>query len=88
LTGAGILFHHYYFPGWKVYVDGKETPISYENDFGLMLFAVPPGEHRVLVMFGHTPPRFWGEFLSGMTVLIIFGLWVFVLIRRKHDASA
>jgi hypothetical protein len=84
--GAGVLFHQYYFPGWKVYVDGKETSVSHENDFGLILFAVPPGEHRVVVVFEHSNVRIWAEVMSILGWVILFVM--LVLSRRKDIPCA
>jgi hypothetical protein len=82
LTGALVAYHHYYFPGWVVLVDGKETKINFENDFGLILFMVPPGEHQVVVRFGHTPVRVVGEVISVLALLSLLGAGGFLLKKR------
>jgi len=52
-----VCFHSFYFPGWRVFVDGKETQIYPNNPYGVILFPVLPGEHSVRVVFGSTPVR-------------------------------
>jgi hypothetical protein len=83
-TGALVAYHHFYFPGWAVFVDGKETKINFENDFGLILFMVPPGEHQVVVRFGHTSVRVVGEVIS---LLMIFLFILGVIFRKKIDVG-
>ena len=65
----------FYFPGWKVYVDGKETKI-YVNEAGLMDFYLAKGVHEVRVEFTDTLVRKWGKGLS------VFGLALMLLASR------
>lgn len=70
---ARLVDHTQYFPGWKVYVDGKETPVQFqdENSRGEITFAVPKGQHLVKVAFGETKLRFFADMLSIVTLLIL-----------------
>jgi len=38
-----------YFPGWKAWIDGKETAIQYEDEEyrGFVVLYVPAGDHRI-----------------------------------------
>ncbi|MBL7159459.1 hypothetical protein ISS85_03215 [Candidatus Microgenomates bacterium] len=54
----------YYFPNWRVWVDGKQVEISYDNFLGLITFDVSKGEHRIKARLGNTPIRSLGNFLS------------------------
>lgn len=62
-----------YFPGWKVFVDGREAPIEYqdENWRGLMTFPITSGEHKVRVVFGETPLRKVADMISIVSIGII-----------------
>lgn len=82
-TPAIVCFHHFYFPGWKVFIDGQETAIHPENPYGLIVFAVPPGVHDVRITFGHTPVRVAGELISWLTVLCLLGGGFFLGWRRR-----
>ncbi len=58
--GTALRFYTYYFPGWRVYIDGKRLPdaeLRPETAYGLLTVDVPPGEHRVLLRWGDTPVR-------------------------------
>jgi hypothetical protein len=46
-TGNNLLFlSDAYYPGWKAYIDGKETKI-YRSDFAFRAIFMPKGEHKV-----------------------------------------
>ena len=75
--------HTAYFPGWKVLVDGVETPINYtyEHSPGKLMFTVPAGTHAIESRFTEDT---WDRILGDS--LAIFGLMiyaVFVLVYIK-----
>jgi hypothetical protein len=53
-----------YFPGWRAKIDGKETPLHYQNEAGVIRFKVEAGRHRVAVEFGETPVRLLADIIS------------------------
>jgi hypothetical protein len=66
-AGTALRFYSYYFPGWRVYVDGERLPNSAlrpETAYALLTVDVPPGEHRVLLRWGDTPVRQVGKALT------------------------
>ena len=86
--GAVLMMYHYYFPGWRVILDGKEASVSGDNPYGIMVFAVPPGDHRIKIFFGHTPVRWAGEIISLAALLGLAGVWAgFRILHRKTDLS-
>lgn len=52
-----------YFPGWKAFVDGQETPVNYKNH-GLIELTIPSGDHSIVVAFTDTWPRKLGNVIS------------------------
>lgn len=65
--GTALRFYTYYYPGWRVYVDGNRLPNSQlrpETVYGLLTVDVPAGEHRVLLRWGDSPVRFVGKALT------------------------
>lgn len=65
--GTPLRFYTYYFPGWRVYIDGQRLPDSAlrpETAYGLLTVDVPPGEHRVLLRWGDTPVRLAGKMVT------------------------
>lgn len=67
----------YSFPGWKSYLNGKETPIDDINDFKLITVYVPSGKNNLNFVFVDTPVRS----LAG--VLTFIGLISVALIALK-----
>lgn len=63
-----------YYPGWKVYVDGKEEKIDYSN--GLIEFKVGEGRKNVVARFTETPLRL----ISNIITLASLGLLILPLL--------
>jgi hypothetical protein len=58
----------YYYPGWAVFVDGRETPVTPAPTFGMIAFTIPAGNHVVVVEFRRTPIRCFGLLISLVTI--------------------
>lgn len=41
-----------YYPGWRAFIDGKETKI-YRANYNFRAIIVPPGEHKVIFKYGN-----------------------------------
>lgn len=72
----------FYFPGWKVYVDHKETPIEFQdmNYRGVITYRIPKGEHTIEVRFTNTKVRL----LANIVSLFSIGVLVLLIIFRKR----
>jgi len=67
-----------YYPGWKAFVDGKETKI-YRADYSFRAVPVPQGEHQLI--FRYDPPSFkWG---STITLLSLGALVTTNIVWRR-----
>lgn len=78
-----VVFCEVMYPGWKAYVDGKETPIFTADHFlrGLM---VPDGTHKVEMRL---EPTWWPLVKWGLSIWAFFTLSGFVLVfgnKKKH----
>ncbi|HEX6977571.1 MAG TPA: DUF6044 family protein [Patescibacteria group bacterium] len=78
-TKDGFLFvSDTYYPGWKAYVDGKETKIL-RADFAFRAISVSEGKHTVEMVY--KPESFFnGLKISGVSVIV--GLVVFLARKR------
>ncbi len=65
----------FYFPGWRLYIDGSVSNIQYQdpNYRGIMTFYVPKGEHKIELKYEETKVRKISDLLS-LTSLLIFAL--------------
>ena len=66
----------FYFPGWRVTVDGNPVSIAPTEPEGLISFDVPTGRHTVAVRFSSTPIR---TALTALSLLSLTGLFVLAL---------
>jgi uncharacterized membrane protein YfhO len=60
-NGGYLVLTDAYYPGWRAYVDGAETPL-YRGDYLFRAVALPPGRH--LVQFRYEP----ASFATGLTI--------------------
>ena len=69
-----------YYPGWRAYVDGKETKI-YRADLAFRAVEVPKGKHTVV--FTYVPMSFYiGLCLTIIGILLCIWLW-----RRDRNTA-
>lgn len=64
----------YYFPGWQAFIDDQPVFINSENAVGRVEFAVPAGEHNILVKLAKTKLQLWSDYgsLLSWTLLLFF----------------
>lgn len=74
-----LLENTLYFPGWRVFVDGTEVPVEFQDPThrGLMTFLVDPGQHTVLIQFTRTKMRLFAEFLSFAGFVLLAGMLIY-----------
>lgn len=78
-TNTFAAFNNYYFPGWHVLVDEKESQLV-TNEYGIILFPLTQGKHDVRVYFGPSPVRVVGGWVSFICFL---GLLVMAWKKRQ-----
>jgi hypothetical protein len=76
---SGMLFiSDPYYPGWKAYIDGKETKI-YRADYAFRAIAIPPGSH--IVTFTYVANSFSnGVILAGIGLILLSS---FLLVPKR-----
>ncbi|KKQ48390.1 MAG: hypothetical protein US67_C0034G0008, partial [Candidatus Woesebacteria bacterium GW2011_GWD1_38_10] len=65
-----------YFPGWKVFVDDKETEINIHGDYGLIAISLEDGRHSVYGKFTNTPIR------SVSNAVSLFSIGIIIVVLR------
>jgi hypothetical protein len=86
LEGTALQFYTYYFPGWRVYVDGQRLPdtaLRPETVYGLLTVDIPPGEHHVLLRWGDTPLRLAGKILTLACLALALALVTYPVLRSR-----
>lgn len=76
LVDSKIRVNTIYYPGWRAYVNSKESAINYSNDKGVMDLMLPKGEHDIKFIFSETPLRLFADLLSvfSFVILVIFSV--------------
>jgi uncharacterized membrane protein YfhO len=70
-----------YFPGWRAYVDGVETPI-YRANYLFRGVVVPPGQHTLV--FAYRPTSvLMGAAISLLALVLLAGL---LIASRRYDS--
>lgn len=69
----------FYFPGWRVFVDGREVSIDPHRDplLGRMQIDLTAGTHQVEAVFTDTPIRSVGNTVSLISWILVIGLVVY-----------
>jgi hypothetical protein len=78
-------YNGFYYPGWRVTMDGSAIPITVEPLYGRITFRVPAGSHRVSVHLGETPLRLAADVVSAACLALTVGL---LLSRSRAFNSA
>ncbi len=74
-----VLVNTAYFPGWKVWVNGKEKDFTLNN--GKIKFSLPAGDYQVLARFTNTPIRTVSNLISLISWSGLAGL---ILLNRRR----
>ena len=59
-----------YFPGWEVSLNGQPIPLKISHISGLIRFTVPPGLHRIEIVYRPTWPRRVGWSITLFSLLV------------------
>ncbi len=64
----------FYFPGWRVRVDGEPVEVIPSEPEGLITFDAPAGRHTLDIRFGETPLRLAVDIVSLCSLILLLGL--------------
>lgn len=79
-AGFLVLLDQYY-PGWKAYVDGKDTEI-YATDYTFRSIYLNKGKHAVEFIYDPLSYKI-GKYVTLATIILLLGLFVF---RKKIES--
>lgn len=84
-TDEKLRINSIYYPGWRAYSEGKELPISINNNLGVMEINVPKEAGKIEIIFSETPLRLLADICSilSFTLLCIF---IFMPRRKLHHS--
>lgn len=81
LTKVQLRENTLFFPGWKVFVDGRKVPVQFQDatNRGVMTFYVEKGIHAVTISFSETKLRFIADIVS---IFAIFSLFILGILNK------
>ena len=79
----------YYFPGWRVEIDGVATKISPSKE-GFINFDLPRGDHQIRAYYGTTGPRqaAWFMTLLGLCGIAFLGWRLFRRPAKQEELKS
>ena len=75
----------FYFPEWKVKIDGGDAPLNFENYLGRIGVIVSAGEHAVEGIFTNTPIRTISNIISVLSALAAISLVLYGKNRKIFE---
>ena len=74
----------YYFPDWRIFVDGKPINVEYKNNsLGLMTIILGEGNHKVDARLYDTPIRSISNYLTVATAALMLLLFILQLSKVR-----
>lgn len=82
-----FILQHFYFPGWKAYINGQEAPIEFQDiEYrGLMKVTLPAGENTLQFIFTRTKVRLLSEWLSVSGLFLAILLYFSTYVKKIKD---
>ena len=83
---VGVLSNTLYFPGWRLFVDGKEETIQFQdqNYRGLITFPLKAGKYQVKLEFTRTKDRILAEMISFVSLSFWFGMLTIRTVQKTQ----
>jgi hypothetical protein len=76
-------FQLLYFPTWRAYVDGRETPITPTPGQGLVQLTVPAGEHAISIRLQDMPIHTLAKVVTAASLLLLVVLCATPWVRSR-----
>ena len=86
-TSARVLVNILYFPNWTIFVDGKISPIQFQDPAyrGLITFRVLEGHHKIEAVFKDTNLRILAQVISFISLCLIIGIYLVRFVKTKFS---
>lgn len=78
-----LIANKFYFPGWHIYIDGKDSPLDYHFSIdGTFKTPLSPGKHDVEMVYKQTPVMWLANAISTLS----FFLLIYFLVREYYSS--
>ena len=82
-SASRLVYHVFYYPAWRVDLDGQPLPTYPVGDLGLLAVDLPAGQHEVTRRWGATPAVWAGRVVGAIGWLAALGLLILTPGRRR-----
>jgi len=69
-----LLIHQFYFPSWRVWLDGIQAKVEPAGQLSLASVEVPPGTYDVVFSWSPSPSVWFGRLLTSVGWLVVFAM--------------
>jgi hypothetical protein len=83
-TSFEARYQSFYYPGWRVTIDGDPVAVGPTETHGLLGFHVPSGQHTIHVRFGETALRLASDVASLLSLVAL----ATILLAHPFDHSS
>ena len=69
-----LLLHQFYFPHWRVWLDGIQAKVEPAGQLTLASVEIPPGTHDVVFAWSPSPSVWFGRLLTAVGWIAVFAM--------------
>ncbi len=80
-----VVLSEVYAPGWRAFVDGQEVPVVRAN-YLFRALPIPSGAHQIRMIYDPLSYKV-GAIISGLTLLITFGIFAWAVQRKFRSQN-
>lgn len=86
-TDSELIVNKFYFPGWHIYIDGKNSPLDYNFSIdGTFKTPISSGNHRVEVVYKQTLVMWLANSISVFSLFLLI-YFLFRQLNRHNQKS-
>lgn len=86
---ATLVINHFYFPGWRLFVNNQERVFEYRRKTrdGLPTFTLEKGDYHLKYILTRTAVRKVADIISLVSMITGVGLWLNLVIRKIQGSE-
>lgn len=82
-TDSELIANKFYFPGWHIYIDGKDSPLDYHFSIdGIFKTPLSAGNHNVEIVYKQTPLMWLANTISALSLFLL----IYLFVREYHSS--
>jgi hypothetical protein len=82
-----VRIRHFYFPGWKAYINGKEISVEKDKFTKGMIVTLPEGKSTFKIIFVDTPIRKFSKYIFVLFILLFSAFYFWNLKNHRLQSK-